>query len=277
MPHYLYAEQKPLIRWLVWEQVPNFILEGPYKGQGLGDRFTQMLQDRLPQYRHENLVSNTRRYQLLIKEKNVCVAWAWIVPGSENFRHHSRPVSLAPSTGIQVLKSKRHLFGEPGQILSLANLLSQADLKLGYLEGMSYSNAVHRLIEQYRDRGNIHFSSPYAVQFDLNMLDRNRVDYFFGFSAQAIFDATVRDIPNKYQFYNIDEMDKYTAMYSHCAKTPFGIEVVERINNVLTDEILMEHLQNVERWNGENANYREVFIDHVIRQNSNKLVTNPGH
>lgn len=271
-----FAKDKETIRWLAWEQVPNFITEGKFVGQGIGDSFTKTLQLKLPQFNHENVKSNTRRYNRLIREENVCVAWAWIVPGSKAFRIHSRPVSLAPRTGIQTLKSKQHLFGKTGEVLSIAKLLKNQNLTLGYLEEMTYSKKVHDLIDQYRDKGNIYFSSRNAVEFNLTMLDKNHLDYFFGFPGQAIFDAAVKGIPNKYQFYNIEEIDKYTSMYTHCSKSPFGKKVMKEVNKILTNELLLEHLAVVERWYGKNNEYRNVFMDYVINRNQNELVTNPG-
>ncbi len=285
---------KETIRWLGWEQVPNFIPYGEYHGQGLGDSFTNRLQQMLPQYNHEMVIANTRRYNQLIHEEDVCVAWAWIVPGSEDYRVHSRAVSLAPRTGIQILKSKQHLFGNPGEVLSLAKLLSNPDLTLGYLEELSYTKKVpdltlgyleelsytkkvHELLEKYRGENNIHFSSRSEVEFNLSMLDSNRLDYFFGFPAQAIFDAEVRGIPNKYQFYNIEEINMFTSMHTHCSKTAFGKEVMTAINEIITTDLLLEHLAHVERWYGENKNYREVFMDYVINQNPSKLVTHPEY
>ena len=271
-----FAKEKKTIRWLIWDQVPNFILEGKFKGQGAGDILTAMLQSNLPQYHHENVQSNTRRYHALIREENVCVAWAWIVPESKSFRVHSRPISLAPRTGIHVLKSKVHLFGKPGESLSLKRLLENSDIKLGYLEEMSYSKEVHELVEKYRGKKNIYFSSVNKVEIDLKMLDRGYVDYFFGFSAQAIFEAKEKNIINKYQFYNIDEMGMYISMHTHCSKTPFGYKVMAAVNKIITNEVLMEHLAVMEKWYGKNTGYKDTFIDYVINQQTNKLVTDPG-
>lgn len=271
-----FALEKKTIRWLGWEQVPNFITHGRFKGQGLGDSFTAMLQDNLPQYTHKNVISNTRRYLQLIRQDDVCVAWAWIIPGSREFRIHSRAISLAPRTGIQTLKSKKHLFGKPGETLSLEKLLANKEIKLGYLEDMVYSKKVHRLLDQYRGEKNILFSSRSTVEFSLAMLAGNRVDYFFGFPAQAIYDAALNDIPNKYQFYNIEEIDMYTSMHTHCSKTQFGKKVMKEVDKILTDKVLMEHLAVVERWYGENNSYRKVFIDYVVKQKANKKVTHPG-
>jgi len=272
----VFAQEKPTIRWLTWEQSPNFLTKGPFVGQGLGDSFNKGLQDKLPQYHHENIVANARRYYLLIREENVCVAWAWIVPGSKDYREHSRAVSLAPATGILTLKSKQHLFGKSGETLSLAKLLKKPNLTLGYLEEMSYSKKVNDLLEQYRGKENIYFSSRGEVEFNLAMLDRNRLDYFFAFSAQAIYDAELRGIPNNYQFYNIKEISTYSSLHSHCSKTPFGKKVMADINKIITNDMLMEQLATVERWYGKNKKYREVFLDYVINQKPNQFVTNPG-
>ncbi len=272
----VFAQEKETIRWLGWEQVPNFITQGQFKGQGLGDSFTKVLQRNLPQYNHKLVVSNAQRYNRLIREEDVCVAWAWIVPGSRDYRIHSRPVSLAPRTGIQTLKLKQHLFGKPGETLSLARLLANPNIKLGYLDGMSYSKKVQVLLKQYRDKGNVLFSSRSEVEFNLAMLERNRVDYFFGFPAQAIFDAELKGIPNKYQFYPIEEIAMYASMHTHCSKSAFGQKVMVEVNKIITDEVLVRHLAVIERWYGENKEYREVFMDYVVNQNPHELVTNPG-
>lgn len=270
------AQEKETIRWLMWKQVPNFIVEGKFKGQGIADTFTKTLQDKLPQYNHVNVMSNTRRYQRLIREENVCVARAWIVPGSRSFRIHSRPMSLSPPTGIQILKSKQHLFGDPGEVLSLEELLANPELKLGYLEGMTYPKKVHDLIEQYRGKKNVYFSSINAVEFDLKLLTRNRLDYFFGFPGQATVDAKMKDIPNQYQFYNIKEIDKFVSLHTHCSNTPFGEKVMAEVNKVITTEMLLEQLAVVEKWNGKNKQYRDVFMGYIIKQNPNELVVDPG-
>jgi len=271
-----FAQEKETIRWLGWEQVPNFITQGRFKGQGVGDSFTEVLQSKLPQYNHKLIVSNAQRYKRLIREDDVCVAWAWIVPGSRDYRIHSRPVSLAPRTGVQTLKSKQQLFGKPGETLSLATLLANPNIKLGYLDGMSYSKKVQVLLKQYRGKGNVLFSSRSEVEFNLAMLERNRVDYFFGFPAQAIFDAELKGIPNKYQFYHIEEIAMYASMHAHCSKSAFGQKVMVEVNKIITDEVLLRHLAVIERWYGENKEYREVFMDYVINQTPHELVTNPG-
>lgn len=97
-----------------------------------------------------------------------------------------------------------------------------------------------------------------------------------GFPAQASYDAELKGIPNKYQFYNVEEINQYTSMHIHCPKSAFGEKVMKEVNKILTDEILLEHLEVIERWDGEDKQYRDVFINHIIHQNPNELVTHPG-
>jgi uncharacterized protein (TIGR02285 family) len=271
-----YAQDKPTIRWLTWQQVPNFITTGPFAGQGLGDQITLAIQKQLPQYQHKNVISNANRYHSLIRQPDVCVAWAWTVPGSEEYRLHSRPVSLAPRTGILTLKSKSHLFGKAGDVLSLKSLLENPALTLGYLKAMTYTKDVHTLLDKYKLQGNIFTSARSDVQFDLKMLDTKRVDYFFAFPSQPIFNAKTKGINNHYQFFHIEEINKYTAMFSHCSKTEFGQNVMNQLDKILTDDFLLKHLDVIERWNGHNQPYRDVFMDYVIKQSPHPQVSNPG-
>ncbi len=123
---------------------------------------------------------------------------------------------------------------------------------------------------------NIYFSSTSAVEFNLDMLSKNRLDYFFGFPSQASYEAELKGVANQYQFYNLEEMDKYTSMHTHCSNTPFGKKVMNEVDKILTNEVLMEHLAVIERWNGQNKHYRDVFMEYVINREANALVVNPG-
>jgi len=54
------------------------------------------LQKRLTQYNHITIDANAARYYELIKQEKLSVAWAWIVPGSKDFRLYSKPIPLKP-------------------------------------------------------------------------------------------------------------------------------------------------------------------------------------
>jgi hypothetical protein len=47
------------------------------------------------------------------------------------------------------------------------------------------------------------------------------------------------------------------------------------INKIITHNLLMAYLAVVERWYGENKNYRKIFMDYVINKKSSEWVTNP--
>ena len=81
------ALAKETIQWLTWEQVPNFILKGKYKGQGLGDSFTQSLQDKLPQYNHVNIASNAHRYHKLIRKRMSVWLGLGLFPAAGNLEY----------------------------------------------------------------------------------------------------------------------------------------------------------------------------------------------
>jgi len=39
---------------------------------------------------------------------------------------------------------------------------------------------------------------------------------------------------------------------------------------------LLMHLETIEHWNGPNQQYRDVFMDYVIKQSPHRQVSNPG-
>ncbi len=268
---------KDTVIWLKWEQIPNFIFHGKFKDQGIADTFMKTLQDGLPQYEHVEISANAARYFEVIKQEKVCVAWAWIVPGSEDIRIYSKPTSLVAPLGIQILKSKQHLFGKPGTTLSLTKLMDSTKLTLGYLNKLTYSKKLHALIDKYRKTPRLYISTGSSrVEFNLEMLDLGRVDCFLGFQQQSTYDAETKGIENRYQYYNIEEMDRYSRMHVHTSNTPFGKTLMKAIEPLLTQKVLYKHLNVIERWQGPNKKFRDIFIDHIINGNANPLVKNPG-
>ncbi len=268
---------KDTVIWLKWEQIPNFIFHGKFKGQGLADTFMKTLQDGLPQYEHVEISANAARYYEVIQREKVCVAWAWIVPGSEDIRIYSKPISLVAPMGVQTLKSKQHLFGPPGTTLSLTNLMDSTDLILGHLSKLTFSKELNTLLAKYHGTPKLYTSTGNSgVEFNLEMLDFERVDYFLGFQQQSTYDAEIKGIENKYQYYNIEEMDRYSRMHVHTSKTLYGKKLMKAIEGLLTEEVLYEHLKVIERWQGPNEKFRTIFIDHIINGKPNPLVKNPG-
>ncbi len=270
------SEERDTLVWLTWNQKPNYIFSGKFKGQGIAGSLMKAIQDSLPQYVHRVISTNAERYNELIKNEETCVAWAWKVPNSRNIRIYSKPISLLAPMGIITLKEKQHKFDDANEILSLEKLLADTTLTLGYLAGMPYSQKIMELLDKHKESPNIYISRTSAIEFNLKMLDLNRVDYFIGISQQPIFDALNRGVQNKYKFYNIEEDMDFTPMYVNTSKSDLGTRVMSDIEKILTNELLLDHLEVIERWSGENKNYRSIFIDYIIRQNSNSMVKD-GH
>jgi len=48
------------------------------------------------------------------------------------------------------------------------------------------------------------------------------------------------------------------------------------VERIIDDELLLNHLARVERWYGENTEYRDTFLNYVIKQNPSDRVSDPG-
>lgn len=69
--------EKPTLRWLVWELSPEFIPQGPLKGQGYADKFLAFFIERMPEYKHEIVWTNVNRWNVESQRPNHCTPHVW--------------------------------------------------------------------------------------------------------------------------------------------------------------------------------------------------------
>ena len=263
---------KETIQWLWYEQAPYFIGNDPSEGQGIGDQLTVLYQKNLPEYNHQNIRVNAERYKIMIQNDNVCVPVAWSSPGERKFLVHSRPYTLEPPAGIYIHRSKQHLFAKSRTRLSLKELLKKTHLKLGVLRGLEYSPEVDLLLKQNSDRKNVIFIDAPIIQINLKMLKLNRLDYLLGLPSQKT-ELKIKEVSDEYLFYNISEISNYIPIYTHCSNTKSGSKIIQKINGLLTDEFLVNSIDSFEYWYGENENFRNLFLDHIIHGISHPMIT----
>jgi len=258
---------KETIQWLWFEQAPYFIGKNPRAGTGIGDELTRYFQDNLPEYEHQNIRVNTIRYNSMIKGQDVCVPVAWLSENEEQHLIQTRPHTLEPPAGIYIHKSKQHLFGKPGDELSLKKLLLNKDLKLGALRGMEYSAEVDQLLETHKANRNVTLIDAPITEISLNLLKLNRLDYLLGLPSQNRHKELLHHQQgDTYQFFNIEEISRYVPMYAHCSNNERGRKIVSKLNTLLTDARLIQSIEKYEYWYEGNHRFRKLFMDHIINK-----------
>jgi len=268
-PQVLFAKQT--IQWLWFEQAPYFVGKNPRVGIGIGDELTRYLQDNLPEYEHQNIRVNTIRYNSMIKQENVCVPVAWLSENERQFLVHTRPHTLEPPAGIYVHQRNQQQFGDRGKVLSIKSLLENRGLKLGALRGMEYSQEVDQLLVQNDGRKNLLLIDAPMIEINLNLLKLERLDYLLGLPAQKKM-LNNRDAAEAYIFYNIREIATYVPMYAHCSNSRIGMEIIQKLNKLLTNQRLIQSIEHYEHWYEGSEGFRKIFMDYIINRKSNSLV-----
>lgn len=270
------SQAKETIYWLTWTQIPHYIDEGEFKGKGIADTLLRWLQEELSEYNHDEYLSNTIRYERLIRATDVttCTAWAWKQSerGEEQHRLYSKAHALARPMGIFVHRKKLHLFGKPGEVLSLETLLQNKNLRFSYLQGFPYSEKTNALLKRYENEPHTIPRSSSDVAIPLRMLTLDRHDYSTGVDGQTAIEEQMKGQKTDYIFFNIQEDTDYVRMYTHCSKSEMGKAIIEQVNRFYTKERILRFLEVIERWHGPNARYRELFIENIINGNSHPNV-----
>ena len=81
-----------------------------------------------------------------------------------------------------------------------------------------------------------------------------------------------RDAAEAYIFYNIREIATYVPMYAHCSNSRIGMEIIQKLNKLLTNQRLIQSIEHYEHWYEGSEGFRKIFMDYIINRKSNSLV-----
>ena len=206
--------------------------EGENRDAGIFDRIRRLLSERLIGYTHSTL--NVPFPRIITSMKNGedwCFVGGVKTPEREDFAVFSRPVAMFYPLRIVVRAANRARF-EALEPLSLRDLLTEhRELRTSMLRNRAIAPAVDALFRQYPP-GQIH--SEFGEAF--RMLLNDRLDYLVEFSSIAAYNARQFGEPNAFVGLPFAESPDPVFARVMCAGTPWGREVVARIDAVLAEE-----------------------------------------
>lgn len=227
---------KPVIRWFYSDFPPIFITWGPLQGQGYGDKTLAYFRENLPEYQHVATVAAlSRSFAKMRKEDGICEPALFKTPEREQFIKFSAPVYAILTNQMVTLKSniaefQRHL--TPLGHIKLQEVLDRTDLTLGLVAERIYS----RRINQELDKSNA------AVHRILMPHDRyaqlllhGRIDYAFGFPAEAHMQFKMNGETNAYTTLPIDGEPSIIDGFIGCSDKPIGRELIAKINRIIDE------------------------------------------
>jgi len=167
-------------------------------------------------------------------------------------------------------KIKSHLFGN-SQKISLANTLDNKKLKLGITQDRKFGGQIDEVLEKYKDNKNIHKRPARDLTKGLiTMLLADRVDYILGYDWELQY--LVKQFWSSKEadeliFLPIQETTPYLMSYIACAKTQWGKKVVDRIDDILRQEVpRAEYRQIWEQWMSNKKLYRQLYKEVFLKE-----------
>ncbi|WP_020592315.1 hypothetical protein [Kiloniella laminariae] len=256
--------------WFVWDLAPEFIQTGPWKNQGYADKFLDFFIKHLPEYEHSVRHVNIPRWSREVLLPNRCSAhlWGGFFPDQLLL---SKPYSFTPPHVAIFHKRHQARIGPQGTMVSLAELLQQNDLTLVIMPldfndkaRQSRYPVLYPYLAPYVGKVNLMERNGSENTINLALLGHGRADYTLGYPSTITTQKRINNLGDDYIAYRIKEHNLYKNVYVACKNDDFGKEVIEKVNRLLTEEILLKFLAYHEEWNDKDVEFRRTTIDYFI-------------
>lgn len=253
---------------------PFLIQDGAFKNQGYGDVITRIIQDGLPDYEHDEVVTNiTRHFHKFKQGEKVCSVGLFRTPERDDFMYFSLPSFLTLPAVIIIRKEALPEFGN-NTTVRLDDILGDTNKTIGLSKDRSYGNDIDDVLKKHR--GNRKILEVNGPELSLNlfkMLMRGRLDGLIGLPDEALYQAEQLGIRDQLMTLTIAEnRTGFEGWLSSvgCSKTEWGKTIIDRINTILLTQRPTERYRSAyERWLDPNAieQYRQVYDKVFLDQN----------
>ncbi|GAA5314866.1 MAG: hypothetical protein AseanaTS_00700 [Candidatus Pelagadaptatus aseana] len=228
--------KKPTILWAKPGFAPLFIHQPPFQGQGTGDLMFDILQQKLPQFRHSQTKANYARIIAEMRKGTEMCALMIYKREREAFAYFSQPIAVNPSYQLYLSTEGKQAidraYGYDLKTASFDELLGKSrDLTLLITPNQSYGIERDALIAKHIDHLNIkrNFSDQSAT---MKMLAANRVQMLLVLPWVFNYEKDVSGLHGKVtkvQLTDVPADDSYTIA---CTRTEQGKQVVDAIDQI---------------------------------------------
>lgn len=226
------------ITWLYPLYPPVFMPEGTDKGSGILEVPLARIQQLMPNYKHENSVTNMKRLLKTIEaERFACSNLLLKTPEREKFVAFSKPYILTHAYRIIVRAKEKKKFDRltnSNGALSLSKLLADKNLLLGYSEGRSYSPPVNAILKKQASKENAYSTTSHdLLRALLKMTARKRVDYTIGYPFEIAYLVRQLDLKNTFVSYAIEESAETYVAHVGCPNNDWGRKIIAQVNPII--------------------------------------------
>ncbi|MDV7340200.1 TIGR02285 family protein [Terasakiella sp. A23] len=256
------AQEKETITWARFAYIPFYIVDGPYKDQGIGDRLIDFYEKYLPEYNHKRqLMSFARQDDEIRKKTFMCNALLLKTPAREKVFSFSNPVSpLFTHVLVTRKKMNRSVDG-----ISLRHFLANLDGRLVVENKRSYGKRLDTILNEFADKG-VYQAKTIASERALELLETGHIDYFLETEAGIGYLLKLQETSD--DIYIIPFLEETIEQFSSvaCTQTSETPKLLKRINELLKERQASEDFRDIlEFWlKDENKQRFRNFFDRAI-------------
>lgn len=259
------------VTWMEAVFPPFLIQSGPNREQGYGDMVTDILQEQLTDYDHDEVTTNITRHFYKFKQgEKVCSVGLYKTPEREEFMYFSIPSFITLPPAIIIKKTNLGKFNNQSMV-SLDAILDSKSLMIGLAKDRSYGNTLDGILAKHKGQSNLVEIAGQELSLNLfKMLMLDRLDGLIGLPEEALYQVEQMGIRDQFVTLTLSEnQHNYDGWMSAvgCSKTPWGLEIIAKINKILlAQRPTARYRAAYERWLDANSieqyrtAYRDVFL-----------------
>lgn len=263
---------KDSVSWMEAVFPPFLIQSGVNQEKGYGDVVTDILQEHLAEYEHEEVITNITRHFYKFKQgEKVCSVGLYRTPEREEFMYFSVPSFLTLPPVIVIKKDSLAKFGNQTTV-SLDAVLNNKEIMIGLAKDRSYGATLDTILERHMGQPNLVEFTGTELSLNLfKMLTRNRLDGLVGLPEEALYQAEQMGIRDQLVTLTlVENQQNYNGWMSSvgCSKNAWGKQVIDRVNAILLEQRPTERYRAAyERWLDPNSieQYRKVYKDVFLK------------
>lgn len=238
------------IMWARWNAPPNFIVDGPFLGEGILNVVEKELKKALPQYTHEEIEAGIPRILKEAEVKSPICNAGWLnTPEWGKLFYFSKPIFIIPSNGLLIKASlARELLKEKGT----HSLQSILDKKSNWVLGVGrlYGEGIDDVLIKNNYQKNPKISNVTSSLLAHKMLQLGRIQYTLGYPFEAeYYNELLKSNSDKIVYIPLSDNSPFVEVVAACPKSSWGAAVIKDINKTLDDKKRLERIkQAFTRW-----------------------------
>jgi len=265
-------DERDLVYWYTSDFPPVYILSGPKRGSGHGDKRRDLLIKHLRGFRHEVVEASTRRMMEDLKTKpNVCSVAVVKTPERETTMEFSAiPVIWTLPNGAITLRSRLPAFApflnERSELRLDAFLANAKEHHLGIIAGRSFGTGIDAVLKKHATSESVVVvpaSDLFASRL-LKLANQNELDAILGYAIELNFVSGQLGLDrNKFALLPVAEEAPIQAGYVVCSKSTIGRRVMAEVNSLIGEKKIQAKMEAAYReWLDEESTalYDRVLI-----------------